>query len=414
MEHYAPGVVSPPEMTGNSLSWMGARVAAARGEALRRHHRQRSQLAPFRFVVVVAVLIVALTSVTRPSFSGRGLAITICLAVFIVGVLLFPTSGSPNVVSFARTLELCAVGTVSVALVFLQPHGVSGLPASAAVFIAGVSLSSATAIAIGFSVTAGVAIALGPFDGAGVGTVISYVLLCSVLGETGALLRRSRLSQDRTELLLAELEEARDDQARAAAVAERASIARDLHDVLAHSLSGLAIQLEGARKLALNDGASDALRDTIDSAAALAKEGLVEARNAVGALRNEEPMDVERLSDLVDRYRVDFGLPVDFESIGTARVVSQDVGLALYRVVGEALTNISRHALGATTHVTVAWRTHEVVLTVVDEGGQHPPTPSNGSGWGLIGIRERVGHLGGRLVAGPSGSGWSLVVTVPT
>jgi signal transduction histidine kinase len=412
MGFVAARVVSPPVQPGNSLSKMGDRVVAAKAEALRRHYRQRSQLAPFRLAVVVAVLIVALTSKPRANFDGQGLAITLCLVVFCVGVVLFPASGRANTVTTARTLELVAISAVSVALVFLQSHGVSELPASAAVFIAGVSLPSALALALGLAVTAGVGLALG-LAGAGVGTIISSLLLCAVLGVTGALLRGSRLSQDRTELLLAELEEARDDQARAAAMAERASIARELHDVLAHSLSGLAIQLEGARKLALNDGASTELRDTIDSAAALAKEGLVEARNAVGALRHEEPMNFERLPELVERFREDFDLSVDLVTSGTARAVSPEVGLALYRVVGEALTNVNRHAMGATTHVTVTWGTHAVELAIIDEGGGRGQSASDGSGWGLIGMRERVSRLGGRLVAGPSGSGWSVDVTVP-
>ena len=312
-----------------------------------------------------------------------------------------------------RTLELVVMSAVSVVLIFLQPHGVSDLPAGAAVFITGVSLPSRRAFALGFAVTASVGLALSIFAGEEVGTVISALLLCSVLGVTGSLLRHSRLSRDRTELLLAELEEARDDQARAAATAERASIARELHDVLAHSLSGLAIQLEGARKLALNDGASTELRDTIDSAAALAKKGFVEARHAVGVLRNEEPMNVERLPDLVRCFREDFALPVDFATSGTARAVSAEVGLALYRIVGEALTNVNRHALGATTHVTVIWRVHEIELTVNNEEGGHGLSGAVDSGWGLIGMQERVNRLGGRLVAGPSAIGWSVGVTVP-
>jgi signal transduction histidine kinase len=405
--------VSSTAQTGNSISLMGDRVVVAKAEALSRHYRQRRQLAPFRLAVIAAVLVVALTSKPPANFDGRGLAITLCLVVFCVGVMLFPASGSANTVTVSRTLELVAISAVSVALVFLQPRGLAELPASAAVFIAGVSLFSSLALALGLTVTAGVGVALGPVDGAGVGTVISALLLCAVLGVTGALLRRSRLSQDRTELLLAELEEARDDQARAAAMAERASIAGELHDVLAHSLSGLAIQLEGARKQALSEGATNELRATIDSAAALAKEGLVEARNAVGALRREEPMNLERLPDLIKRFQKDFDLPVDFVTIGATRLVSPEVGLALYRVAGEALTNVNRHAKGATTHVTVTWRAHEVGLTVIDEGGERGLGSADGSGWGLIGMRERVSRLGGRLVAEPSGSGWLVDAMVP-
>jgi signal transduction histidine kinase len=237
--------------------------------------------------------------------------------------------------------------------------------------------------------------------------------LCAVLGITGALLRRYRLNQERTEVLLAELEEARDDQARAAAAEERASIARELHDVLAHSLSGLSIQLEVARKVARNAATAPELVSAIDGAAELAKQGVVEARAAVGALRRDDQLGLERLPELVEHFRRDLHLEVSYAVEGAPRAVAPDLGFALYRVAGEALTNVARHAAGAVTRVELRFGATDVRLAVSDEGGKQGTMSADGSGWGLAGARERVKRLGGELVAGPSGAGWSVIVSAP-
>ena len=113
------------------------------------------------------------------------------------------------------------------------------------------------------------------------------MLVTVLLGVVAQFLKQSREGQDRTEILLAQLEDARDEQARAAAVAERGRIASELHDVLAHSLSGAAIQLQGARKLAEREHAQPHLSDAIDRASELVKAGLANARQAVGALRGD-------------------------------------------------------------------------------------------------------------------------------
>ena len=122
------------------------------------------------------------------------------------------------------------------------------------------------------------------------------MLLCLLLAVTGQFIRRGRQSQDRTELLLAQLQDAREAEAAAAALAERSRIAGELHDVLAHSLSGLAIQLQGARKLAGREAVSEPLRAAIDRSAELTKAGLADARQAVSALRGEQLPTLDQLA----------------------------------------------------------------------------------------------------------------------
>jgi signal transduction histidine kinase len=393
---------------------MSDRVQAAQAEALRRFRREGLQLAPLRWGVVAVVVLVAVTSKPAVGLSGRHLALAICLVVFVVEMLGWPVlrPGLRGQVA-GRVSELAVFGASAVAIAVFQPNGVSELPGSAVVFTAGVALSPPFAVAVGAAVTAGVAVALGSAAGAGAASIAASVLLCAVLGVTGALLRRYRLSQERTELLLAQLEEARDDQARAAAAEERASIARDLHDVLAQSLSGLAIQLEMVRKLAGKAEAPPELRAAIDDAAGLAKQGLAGARDAVGALRRDDRLGVDQLADLVEHFRRDFGLTVAYTVHGTPRPVPPDLGLALYRVTGEALTNVARHAAGAAARVELSFEAAAVRLAVTDDGGEPSALAAEGSGWGLAGVRERIKRLGGEFTAGPSGPGWSVVVSAP-
>ena len=391
---------------------MSDRVKAVQAEALRRFRREGQQLTPFRLLVVAIVVVATLTSKPAVGLSGRHLALAVCLLIYAVEMLGWPLLRSDRVA--VRVGELSLLGASSVAIAVLQPNGVSELPGSAVVFTAGVALSPAFAIGVGGAVTAGVAVALSSIRGVGAASVAGAALLCAVLGVTGGLLRRYRLSREATEMLLAQLEDARDDQARAAAAEERASIARELHDVLAHSLSGLSIQLEVVRKLAATTESPPELRAAIDGAADLAKQGVIEARDAVGALRRDDQrLGVDQIPALVEHFRRDFHLAVDYTVTGTPRPVTPDLGLALYRVAGEALTNVARHATGASTRVELAFDPALVRLSVTDDGGQPSALADTGSGWGLAGVRERVKRLGGDLIAGPSGPGWSVIVSAP-
>ncbi len=361
-------------------------------------------------VVALAVTLTA-TGTPAPGPHGKGLGITIALAVFVLAMLVDAGGHDRRWTTPAQVAVLLCGGGAAVALAALQPSGVSELPASAVVFVAAMRLGPLPAALVAGPTVVGLGIAVGLHSA---GNAAASILLCVVLGIVGAMVRQAQHNQDRTELLLAELEDARDDQARAAAADERARIARDLHDVLAHSLSGLSIQLEGAKRLARAEGASQQLRDVIDRSSALSKQGLTEARAAVGALRDGDPHAVDHLPELIEQFRRDFGLPVDLVVEGTPRPVPAEVGLTLYRVAGEALTNVARHAPGAPTTVTVGWDPSEVRLRVDDQGGGTAPEPAGGGGgWGLTGIGERVARLGGRCAAGPLGAGWSVDIVVP-
>jgi signal transduction histidine kinase len=244
--------------------------------------------------------------------------------------------------------------------------------------------------------------------------VTAAVLLCALFGLVASFIREARVAQDRTELLLAQLEDARDVELEAAAVTERGRIAAELHDVLAHSLSGAAIQLQGARKLAEREQASAQVRDAIDRAGELVRDGLANARHAVGALRGELP-NVSQLESLVDAFRKDVRAEVSLAVEGTVRQLEPEASLALYRGAQEALTNIARYAPGAVTTVVLRYESRRTTLTIEDRVAQPADAPLSGvgGGRGLAGLRERVERAGGSLKAGPTAAGWRVELDVP-
>ncbi|MEV5713391.1 histidine kinase [Amycolatopsis mediterranei] len=243
------------------------------------------------------------------------------------------------------------------------------------------------------------------------GALSTYAVLAVIV--LMGLNRRARLARiEQTELALARAQTANEEHARAAALAERARIARELHDVLAHSLAGLALNLQGARLMLVRDGASPDAVAQIERAQTLASEGLAEARKAVAALR-EDAVGVERaIADLLAAYRLDSGARADLQVEGEPRELGPAVGTALVRAVQEALANTRKHAGQADVAVTLNYAAESVELTVADRQGRRPPD-APAAGYGLRGMGERVALLDGRLESGPGEDGWRIHLTVP-
>jgi signal transduction histidine kinase len=230
----------------------------------------------------------------------------------------------------------------------------------------------------------------------------------------GGIARRNREARvEQTELALAREQTAREEHARAAALAERARIARDVHDVLAHSLAGLSLSLQGARLILERDGASPEAVAQVERAQRLAAEGLAEARRAVAALR-EDPVPVERsVADLVTAFRLETGASAELSVLGDARELPGPVATTVYRTAQEALTNTRKHAPGAPVRVTLDYQPDQVVLTVTDHPGRRPTRAAPG-GYGLTGMRERAELIGGELSSEPGEDGWRVCLAVPT
>ncbi len=217
--------------------------------------------------------------------------------------------------------------------------------------------------------------------------------------------------RDRAQALLAEAQSARESEAQAAALRERGRIAREMHDVLAHSLAGLSMHLQGARAVAAREQVPASVLEPLDKAAQLAREGLTEARAAVGALRDPVGIGLDALPTLIARHPGQARLTTTGE--GT---VSAEVGHAVYRAVQEALTNAARYAPGSPVVVTLEWR-GAVLAVSVDDSGPGPgrvPVAGQGSGLGLTGMAERITQVDGTLHAGPEPSGgWRIAIEVP-
>jgi signal transduction histidine kinase len=208
-----------------------------------------------------------------------------------------------------------------------------------------------------------------------------------------------------------EAERTKDEAARRRAMEERLRIARELHDSLTHSISVIQVQTGVAVHLARKRGedVSPALLAIQEAGA----DAVRELRATLGALRSEEGDDgsgLKQLDSLVARART-AGLPVTLTVTGAERPLPPEVDQAAYRIVQEALNNVSRHAGQACTSVHLHYEPESLSIQVADDGnGSVTSTRPSGPGLGLIGMRERVSALGGGLEAGPQDDGGFLVL----
>jgi len=218
--------------------------------------------------------------------------------------------------------------------------------------------------------------------------------------------------QARTRAALEELRAAREGQLEAARAEERAHLAREIHDVLAHTLSALAVQVEGA-KLMLESHADEARAlQSLDRAHRLAQEGLQEVRRAVGALRGESLPGPDALPDLVRGFADDSGIACRLEVEGAPVRLGPEAGLAIFRTAQEALTNVRRHADASEVALHLAYLGEGGAELVVEDRGR-PRAVASPGGYGLTGIRERAELLGGSLEAGPVAGGFRVRLRVP-
>ena len=200
----------------------------------------------------------------------------------------------------------------------------------------------------------------------------------------------------------------------AAVAAERARIARDLHDVVAHSLSVMIVQAQAAERVLEGEEAS--ARDALASIDSTGRQAMVEMRRLVGLLRDDDQPSLAprpglaQLPALAEQMR-DAGLPVDLVVQGEPRPVAPGVDLSAYRIVQEALTNALKHAGPARARVVVRFGAHEMELEVSDDGrGAH----GGDGGHGLVGMRERVALYGGELESGSAnGRGFTVRAKLP-
>lgn len=224
--------------------------------------------------------------------------------------------------------------------------------------------------------------------------------------------------QERVRAVEQQLEQARRTRAavvQRVAAEERLRIARDLHDSLMHSISVVKMQSGVAVHLARKR--AEPVPESLQAIEQAAGDAARELRETLSVLRRDpgdaaESLGVHDLPDLIERVR-DAGLSADLAVLGHRREVPRDVDTAVYRIVQEALTNVSKHAGQARVRVLVQYRTQKLTVSIEDDGVGHRGTPSS-SGLGLLGMKERAALLGGHLAAhGRPGGGFVVRADLP-
>jgi signal transduction histidine kinase len=374
--------------------------------------------------VVVDLAISARTD-PRPGSHGTAVVVSVALGALIVGVLgsVLSLEGPAR-----RLIPFVAVLTAgAMTLLWVQERGNAGLAGVGTVLVIAAARLFQRPRAL--AAVTGVLFAVAAVEmHRRVSLTQSFVLCLPIVAACVmmALFQRLRDAKCRAQALLAELEQSRDGQARAAALAERQHLAREMHDVLAHSLSGLMLQLEGARMLARTAPDDPRLPVVVNRAHELAKDGLAEARHAIGMLRGEQLPGPEAIGTLTGQFERHSGIPCTFAAAGRARTVPPDARLAVYRVTQEALTNVVKHAHAERVEVCMTYAPDELRLSVEDfgerlaaaalpEAGEGPASLTSvfASGYGLTGMRERAELLGGTLTAATTGCGFRVELRVP-
>jgi signal transduction histidine kinase len=405
----------PPASAAPSLAAL--RQARATRETLLR------RILPIGVGALLIVVVVASRAKPGAGLHDASLGVTLALVGFALAVVAgFILLAAHRTAGWLLLPVLVLLMASSAALVWLQPDGAGGVGLLIAVGIAARIVPGRTSVALltvclAFLLVAETASPRVHHQG-------TWQLLLNALPLAAIYIivlfgRRIRVQEAQTERLLIELEESRGAELRAAALAERQRLARDMHDVLAHSLSGLLLQLEGARLLAVSNPGDERLAGTIDRAHELARSGLDEARRAIGMLRDDDLPGPDRLAALTAAFQADTGVPARFSSSGTSRELASSIRLALYRVAQEALTNVRKHARPSRVEVRLAYLEDELTLAIEDFSATPagPPGPSAtppGDGYGLTGMRERAELLGGTLDAGPTDTGFLVQLRVPT
>jgi signal transduction histidine kinase len=247
-----------------------------------------------------------------------------------------------------------------------------------------------------------------------------YVLLAGawILGQG---VRQRRLHAAELEDRAARLEQEREQKARQAVSEERLRIARELHDVVAHSVSVIGVQAGAARLVLDSDATSKRARDAVASIEATANQAMAEMRRALGILRETDgasaalaPLPgLRQLPTLLDQIRA-AGLPVDLTVTGEPQPLPTSIDLSLYRIVQESLTNVLKHANATHADVVVRYGSNDVEVEIADDGRGPSPSPEGSQGAGTIGMHERAALFGGQLRTGHRAQGgYCVTVRIP-
>ena len=364
-------------------------------------------LTPLGLFVVAVVVAEAALGTTGMGASGKPLAVTLMAALFAGSISAFLLL--PRAPAHVRLALFATAGVSVVALHVVDPYGpVIGLFLVAAF----APLTEPRRVATGLLIAVVVAFNVVQLVNSG------ETIVLTVATDAGAaffylfgyLLQREKTQRERLSQLLVELEVSRAAERESSRLAQRAEIARDLHDVLAHSMSGLVMQLSAARLLAETTQADPELVMILERANSLARSGLDEARGAVGTLRGEEPPGMAQLQQLLDHHRTATSADVTLHVEGTPVALSPEADATVYRALQEALSNVRKHGSAGTCEVHVQWQPDLLTVTVTNPA---PGDATAARGYGLQGMEERVRKLGGHTTHTRTAHGFALTIVVP-
>jgi signal transduction histidine kinase len=379
-------------------------------------------------VVIVLVIFGTVSGMTRQSpLTMAATAAALTVALTGIGRHLL---GHHNRRGKATLRRLTAVGLAGVVLAGLVPNGSGYLVVFIALLAIGMDLPPKAAFpaAIAIFATSGVAFLLG--TNRSLASLVSNEVGEAFLFAIGMFIRSTRVSQTRAraaqaraEELLAQLQGAQAAHAQAAILTERTRLAREIHDILAHALSGLVLALDTAELLAQRAKPGDEtmvpVLEQVARAQRIARDGLADTRRAVSALRGDELPGPGLLGQLVAGTAEATGIGASLTVSGQQRPLPPEVGLAIYRTAQEALINSAKYA-GRDGNVLLhlTYQPDGVRLAVEDarpDGAAAPagPTSLTFGGYGLAGMRERAELLGGELTAGPTESGFRVLLRLP-
>jgi signal transduction histidine kinase len=375
--------------------------------------------------------------------------LAVCAALLVIVAYVTFTRPWPGAWQFGVVVAAATASTVQLALrvpadlptrarlryAFLLPYSLAAVTITC-------SLAAATSMGGEFEIQAVLAALMAASDtslAAGLTVVGLGILACEVMGVLGTgaaitlehpailivtwLVGRDLLARqvkaEQSAALLAKADQLREERAKVAALDERARIAREIHDVLAHSLGALGLQIQAAQAVLTTQHDQARAVELLAQARRLATDGLNETRRAVHALRGETRPFADGLAELRAEHQRRHGARVSFEVSGEPRPLPPDAGLALTRTAQEALVNTAKHAPHQPVDIRLDYADARTSLEVTnrlgeDAPGDHGPEliTVNG-GYGLAGMRERLLLVGGTLSAGRNGSDWTVVARIP-
>jgi signal transduction histidine kinase len=369
----------------------------------------------------VALAVVGVSTLTQPFGRTRNMVSEItAFTIAVVTLALWAATGrSPALRARLARLLPFAWGAMAVTS-GLAALTTNGGPFSLLSAMATVGAGDAFTLAVAGTITGIAALTVGSVGLAfGIPTWEAFFYpLTLVFGLLfGRLERGYRLQAEQSVALLAKAEQLRAEQNRSATLDERNRIAREIHDLLAHSLGALGVQIQAAQAVLTDQRDVDRAVELLGHARRMATEGLHETRQALHALRRATPPLLDALTGLSSDHQRQYGALVSFEVTGAPRALSADAGLALTRTAQESLVNSAKYAPHEPVEVRLDYDQGRTALTVVSrlpgDADGHPMLETANGGYGLAGMQERLLLIDGSLQAGPRDGSWVVTAQVP-